>query len=74
MKYLSPTDIINNYPKLTKRYNLTAQSIGWLVRMRLINGVSSKNCYLIDVNSFIDFFDNVILNEIQQLSNCKIKK
>lgn len=54
--FLSPSIILSKYETIAKQYNLSPQSLGWLVRMKIISGVSGKNCYLINENSFVSFF------------------
>ena len=54
--FLTPSIILTKYEVVAKQYNLSPQSLGWLVRMKIIAGVSGKNCYLINENSFVSFF------------------
>jgi len=54
--FLSPSIILTKYETIARQYNLSPQSLGWLVRMKIISGVSGKNCYLINETSFVTFF------------------
>lgn len=54
--FLTPSIILTKYEVVAKQYNLSPQSLGWLVRMKIISGVSGKNCYLINESSFVSFF------------------
>ncbi len=58
--YLKPIEILSKYENIAINYNLTAQSLGWLVRMKIIKGISSKNCYLISERSFVATFKMLI--------------
>lgn len=66
--YLKPIEILSKYENIAIRYNLTPQSLGWLVRMKIINGVSSKNCYLISERSFLTTF-RLLVNRDKETVN-----
>lgn len=42
---LTPTEILEEFPIL-KRSGWNIQGIGYLVRMKILNGVSGKFCYV----------------------------
>lgn len=42
---LTPTEILTEFPIL-KRSGWNIQGIGYLVRMKILNGVSGKFCYV----------------------------
>lgn len=42
---LTPTEVLDEFPIL-RRSGWNIQGIGYLVRMRILNGVSGKFCYV----------------------------
>jgi hypothetical protein len=71
-KFLLPIEILSKYENIARLYNLTPQSLGWLVRMKILNGVSGKNCYLISETSFVNTFKLLIERDKKQVNNINI--
>lgn len=51
--YLTPTELINKYPEVSEKMNWSANDIGYMLRLRVLNGYTTKRKTMIDEESFL---------------------